>query len=559
MLLNVTNNAQTELVSDATDTDTELIVENLVDLPEPPFRVTIWDLGSYKDPALDGNMEIVEVTDTDETADKLIVSRGMEGTTPRAHVIGEAVSVLITAGLFNDAEKGISTNLSKSSQITESDRSPGIYDDESNNFKSGDIWIQETLSGDVYTRTAYICMDATKNGAVWNEYVLEDTALSDTALSYGVEWNQNTDEVRRIYDAVGLTQSDFDNIYPWSDIKRCVMQDNGTVAYYLDPNDSSLKEDGTAANLDGTDGQVMVEIPKFYYKKSEDNDNIYKWQIPPTSTAPDSTYNIHEMFVRNGVEKDKVYISAFEGHYNSTDAMMESVAGVQPSTNEGGVDNYPDGSIVGCRGYAQARGIGWEQQDFLTTCGIQLLYLIEYANFDAQSTIGRGVVDKSSGTGNESENTGDTVSLGNYSGMASGTDGLVAISYRGIENLWGNIWKWVDGINLSDYEAFISDHDFQSDKFNEHYTSIGNVLSDSGTYIKNILFNDNIANFLAVEGGGNSGSYLHDYWWTSGGSRVFRCGGFWDSSSNAGAFCWLSYYSSSSAFRYSGARLSFLG
>jgi hypothetical protein len=132
MLLNVTNNAQTELVSDATDTDTELIVENLVDLPEPPFRVTIWDLGLYKDPALDGNMEIVEVTDTDETADKLIVNRGMEGTTPRAHVIGDAVSVLITAGLFNDAEKGIYT-LDK---VKVGNLEPTY------NVKKGDVWLQ---------------------------------------------------------------------------------------------------------------------------------------------------------------------------------------------------------------------------------------------------------------------------------------------------------------------------------------------------------------------------------------------------------------------------------
>ena len=48
-------------------------------------------------------------------------------------------------------------------------------------------------------------------------------------------------------------------------MRRCLLLDDGTVNYYLDPNNSLLKEDGTPAILDGTDGQVMVEIPRFYY------------------------------------------------------------------------------------------------------------------------------------------------------------------------------------------------------------------------------------------------------------------------------------------------------
>ena len=51
-------------------------------------------------------------------------------------------------------------------------------------------------------------------------------------------------------------QSDFNNIYPWSDMRRCNLSDNGTVnAYHGDPLYAE----------DGSNGQVMVEIPKAWW------------------------------------------------------------------------------------------------------------------------------------------------------------------------------------------------------------------------------------------------------------------------------------------------------
>jgi hypothetical protein len=64
-----------------------------------------------------------------------------------------------------------------------------------------------------------------------------------------------------------------------------------------------------------------------------------------------------------------------------------------------------------------------------------MLYLIEYADFDVQTTIGRGIVDKASSSVNSSNTTGRTIFLGNESGREAGTDGLTAVSYRGVENL----------------------------------------------------------------------------------------------------------------------------
>jgi len=223
------------------------------------------------------------------------------------------------------------------------------------------------------------------------------------------------------------------------------------------------------------------------------------------------------------------------------------------------LDGTNAGDIRNTRLHARARGTGWEQQDFLTRSALQLLYLIEYANFDSQTTIGAGVTGKASGTNNNANLTGATVFLGNASGRQAGTDNLCSVSYRGVENMWGNIWEWVDGINLNNYVAFVADNGFESGKFTSPYVNVGTLLSTNDTFIKDIAFGGLDYGFLASEGNGSSSTYLCDNWWTASGSRVFRSGGFWSHSSHAGAFAWDSSSDSSSALRTRGARLSFLG
>ncbi len=367
--------------------------------------------------------------------------------------------------------------------------------------------------------------------------------ISQPANIYGIRWNKSADEWTRLYSAEGLTAgSDFDSIMPWAGMKRCNVADDGTInAYYGDA--------GFA--YDGSNGQVMVEIPAFWYKTEILKDGTVDFLVSPEWKQG---FKRHPAFVRDGQVLDYIYIAAFEGHYNSGESAMESIANVVPSTDTGThdtygtIDDYPDATIVGCRGDAQARGSNWEQREFMGTNAVYYLLVVEYATFDTQSAIGRGVVDKDSGTDHNGEKTGQTAGfdggtdLGNSSGTANTGvgNGYESISYRGIENLWGNIWEWCDGLNIkSDHKPWIADHGFASDTFADPYEPLGITLPSSNGYGSDVVLNEICDfGFLTLEINGSSGSGLFDYYYQNTGDRVARVGGHWNYSLNAGTFYW---------------------
>lgn len=410
-------------------------------------------------------------------------------------------------------------------------------------------------TGTIYLKTVNNELQYSTDGS---NYIQLD-CLTDV---YGLEWNKTTDSYTRLGAAAGKSRSFFDNIYPWAGIRRCVLNDLGQiVAYY--------GEAGFVEN--GSTGQVMVRIPKFYYRAESFTDG-YRWYISP---KPQGGFRVHPAFIRNGVEKDCIYLSAYEGclydvsasSYITNDAQvadftagtgdkLSSIAGAKPCSGLTQNLTLPNARIL-----AHNRGAGWELQDFLTVSAVQLLYLIEYANFNTQACIGRGVVDKTDdGSTNMAINTGATSSLGNASGMATGTDGLVSVSYRGIENFWGNIWKWVDGLNIqADCKPWIADHGFESDKFTSPYTYLNETLVGTNGYAKDILFNSSIDyGFLATVVGGSETSYLCDYYYQATGNRVAILGGNWNYGSHAGAFWWRLDSASSTRSRSIGARLLYI-
>jgi len=386
-------------------------------------------------------------------------------------------------------------------------------------------------------------------------------------------WNSSSDTYSRDYTSAGSVTE------VHKGMKRCLLLDDGQVNYYLDPTDSTLKEDGTSANLDGTDGQVMVQIPKFYFRQ-EFEGNLRKWRVSP---LPLAGYQLHPAFYKNGKIVDYRYMGAYDACVYD-DSASSYIAGLNLDENIGNVDLANDklASVSGIypmvglerdefRALAANRGTGWRQQDFWLTSAVQMLYLVEYGDFNSQANLGDGNTNGSyigsSADQNDSPHTiaGASNSLGNASTdgtqpSAGAKPGTAYMSYRGIENFFGNCADFVDGVNIGsgvqgDWHVSNDDTDF-ADNTTSNYDFLVNSMPSDG-YVTDIANVDGA--FIPASTGGSSSTFLTDDFFDDNGNtdRVARFGGSANRGGQAGAFFWLLYSVSSSDARNFGGRLAY--
>lgn len=339
-------------------------------------------------------------------------------------------------------------------------------------------------------------------------------------------------------------------------MRRCVVNDAGVVQYYLSATDSTKKADGSAAVITGADGQVMVEIPKFYTRRSKAG-TVTTWSI---SATPLDGFAVHPAFVKDGVEVSFRYIGAYDACVYDASAATY-ISGTNLDDNTANIDAANDtvASVSGVypmvgltraqfRTLAANRGSGWRLADFWLIQAVQMLYLVEHQTFYSQSVLGAGNTNGSYGAPSavqaDSPHTvaGASNAWGNTSTngtqpSASAKPGTAYMSYRGIENLFGNCWSWVDGFNINNNRAYVSNTTAHfADDAASNYSSLGTPMVASDGYPTNNLDVDNA--WLPASVGGSTTTYWTDYYYQAGGWRVAGFGGSAYSGANAGAFCW---------------------
>lgn len=205
------------------------------------------------------------------------------------------------------------------------------------------------------------------------------------------------------------------------------------------------------------------------------------------------------------------------------------------------------------RGYAQNMASGFQLYDFAAWCAVNFLYLVEFADWNGQSKIGQGIVNDSA-----AHNTGETDAMTYHTGRAAGTDGLTAVQYRWIENPWGNVFKWIDGININNRVPYVcTDPSKYADDTTTGYTSIGVTLPSNG-WTKSLGLSEAAPWAYAPDGvGGSATTYIPDYLYSGTGWRVLRVGGNWLNGSSVGLFYFVGGGTSSHASSNLGARLQF--
>ena len=413
------------------------------------------------------------------------------------------------------------------------------------------VWTETKTTGDLLTTTVpakilkvkkEYTFEAYHTGMTYgnSETVISTatTKVSFSIIKYGLQWNNISDTYTRLGAAASWTTgADFtNNETVQSRMRRCILNANGTVNYYLSATDSTKREDGlTAADLTGASGNVMVEIPKFWVKYDNTTGAKQMW----ISMSPSEGYVVHPAFVKNGVEVDYRYYRAYKGSVSGTKLISRS--GVAAAGSE---------TIAAFRTKAQANGTGWGLVDWNSIFAVQTLLFIEIGTFNSQSVLGNG-----NDTGSDyGMTTGGSNSIGNASSPAT-NDGTW-MSYRGIENFYADIFEWIDGINMSERLVYTSNMQstFASDVFTGAYTSTGVTLPNSG-YIKNMSFS--IKGFIPTESvGGSDSTYMTDYVESSTDAGLATFGGYSSYGLKCGAAC-LFFSDSSNTSMAIGAGLSF--
>ena len=467
--------------------------------------------------------------------------------------LSNATSTANTAKANLDASVATANNVLQSLSAENASAASNIDELKSENFNS-----QEILSGVADIR-AYLGITA------------------DDIVGIQVDYKNKT--FKRLAGAANLSKgSDFDKFTMFGGRKRCNVADDGSiVAWY---GDADYKEDGSM-------GQVMVYQPKFYYLvcpvEYDPIDTGIGYHLRKAnyyvSEKPRAGFRLHPAFYdASGNEIDYFLTSAYEGSIydasasayllndeqvmNTDEDKFSSIAGARPAS--GSSQNLTRPNI---EAMAQNRGTNWHGDLIKQVSAEQMLMIIEMSMMNLQTAVAQGVISLPWTTGSDTTSsyaaaTGSTASLGNGTGRAEKTttyeggvakeyavDGKTSVCWRGKENFWGNIWKFVYGINIwgngkmgGGQPYICSDFSFAESKNSGNYEPAGFTVTNANGYISAMGYSTACDwLFIASECLGNSSLPVGDYTYITvnlNGYRLARLGGGWADWDSAGGFCW---------------------
>lgn len=389
---------------------------------------------------------------------------------------------------------------------------------------------------------SYTCVIIPSSKTIsWSDFITDKEQL----YAYGVQWDitQTNPDVTRIgnmeYHALLPIQSQ---------MRGCLLDDNGTVTKYL------TQEDWNLSTLGDETHQVMIELPEFWWQFVKDG-NTRKVLMSPVAL--------------NGYTRvPKMYVSAYEatidrGNAEGTGAYstwkLASVKSDSPRFRGGNNNSSKDDayntqlqmaatniSLTECRTYARRRknnSTEWNLYTFKIHCILYWLFVVEYATRNSQKNVNTTLTAegyRQGGLGNGITNANDSNwnslfsyypfvpigisdSLGNGSGevgyASKGSDGETiwcntqSNRYRGVENPFGHIWKWVDGIHIQvesgESKVYTIDNpSLWQDSNNDNYNHIGNEKREN-SYVKDVIFDD--GNIICIDKQTSSDQYYCDY------------------------------------------------
>lgn len=308
-----------------------------------------------------------------------------------------------------------------------------------------------------------------------------------------------------------------------SKFRRCLCKKtaNGEVTIsYLKDTDSNYYADGTSAKLDGTEGDVMVDFPEFYYKHEKIDTNKFRYRF--------AEYNVDGTFKH----VPRSLVGAYKAY--QTGSKLYSRSGVVPTTNT---------TYTNFASYATARGTGYQLIDFQQHCVIAFMLYAKYGNRNLQAVLGAG-----GATYNPATTTGTTNQKGNRD-TAKETSGYV--NGLGIEGVFGGQYEWTQGVSIQGRIWTITDPDGATRTVNAHTSDgwITGVAAEAGPFF----------DMVPTAVGGSETTHYSDYYYQTSGGPFCLLRSYSSSYTSGGVAYSNAYYAASSSITFIGSRLAFRG
>lgn len=471
-------------------------------------------------------------------------------------------------------------------------------------------WTKNTVAARCYTEYDH------------ETFIHNITELQEDVKRYGVKFTGSAAKGTRLFDAAGLTaavgtdaetaQNDFDFVRPWSDIRRCntALIGGERVPTFFEGE----------AGYSNTEADVYVYVPLFFYYRSEDDsehvismNRLDGFRAPAKFRRANGTLRDYVFLPAYtlGMEGNvPVSRAGYYAHGASLTAFMDTICKGQHTAETLDADVWIDGMkddeirnilldiefatrdhqtfMMGACNmrYAADVATGGGTNQVMLDAATAVKYVVGQTiaigtTDKGGEVMGRGTVTSVDSTTGVILFTPDgedvTVSVGNYvssrpwkSGACDGvkassgspgdnTSGIYPCVYRGMENPWGNSyrWKW-DFLKNDDQGYVLDDPANYAASIGEHHTALSYKLPTSNGYAVEMGFDPAFPYARVTKSitGGGSTTYFADYYYYSSGVRALLVGGYVPSGRNDGARYCRVYHAPSYSYWYSCAALS---
>ena len=363
---------------------------------------------------------------------------------------------------------------------------------------------------------------------------------------YGIEWDITVSNPK----PTRIGKMELHKELPLQNMMRnCILKDDGSVAYYLHANDSTKRDNGAAADLTGASGMMETELPDMYVRFETDGNKCRHLQ----STEPLPGFHLWR----------KGYIGSVEATVQRSTNKLASVCSTDVDYRGGNNDASRDGtyktmlgmpatsiSLNDFRAKARNRGsVEWNANLYRMHKMLWWLFVVEYCTFNSQDTFNAELDENGFHQGGLGDGVttmpdwggfngyypvvpcGTTNSLGNHTGVVDyalkNQDESVRVTfavprYRGVENPFGHLWKWTDGIKIiiqSEAAGGLSKMYICDDpsKFTNsgvgNYEYRGDIARKEG-FVKQLILGED-GDIMPLEVGAGSTTYFCDYFYTN--------------------------------------------